>query len=141
MSGALRMTPCVPRRRDAIQRLDQSPGGPVSRKWKRARMTAGRSSGSSASSAARTAAENRVRRLHDDVDEERAAGQPDLVALPFQVGDGPRTSRAVLSRTPVRLLQHAVDRGLAQAGLHGDLADPEWVGGPSAALRPGLMGF
>ena len=44
---------------DPVEGADQLPDRPGSRKWKRERITAGRSDGSSASSAARTAVENR----------------------------------------------------------------------------------
>jgi hypothetical protein len=88
--------------------------------------------------------------LHDDVDEKRPAGEADLVALPFQVGDG----RAYLAGGAVAdaasAVEHTVDRRLAQAGLDRDLADTKRMGGhcaPEVArLRAGagdgfLMGF
>jgi hypothetical protein len=61
------------------------------------------------------------RGLHHDVDEERAAGEADLGALPVELGDrlldglggaGPHAAAAV---------EHAVDGGLADARLPGDL--------------------
>ena len=62
------------------------------------------------------------RGLHDDVDEERAAGEADLRALPVELvdrlvdglrGAGPHAAAAV---------EHAVDGGLAEARLPSDLA-------------------
>ena len=59
---------------------------------------------------------NRAGRLHHDVDEERAAGEPHLRALPLELVDRLLDlGRAVLARTPPRPLQHPVDRGLAEA--------------------------
>ncbi|HEX3308755.1 MAG TPA: hypothetical protein VHS32_21110, partial [Streptosporangiaceae bacterium] len=58
-SGALRITPREPRRAIASRIATMSPAWPVSRKSKRDRTTAGRSDGSSCSSAVLTAEENR----------------------------------------------------------------------------------
>ncbi len=60
--------------------------------------------------------------LHDDVDEERAAGEADLRALPVEVVDrlvdGLRGARP----HPAAAVEHPVDGRRADAGLAGDLA-------------------
>jgi hypothetical protein len=65
--------------------------------------------------------------LHDDVDHERPADEPDLGALPVQVGDGlvdlPRGALAHASPA----VQDPVDGGLAQSRLTCDLTDREGV--------------
>jgi hypothetical protein len=68
-------------------------------------------------------------RLHDDVDEKRAASQPDLVALAFQVGERGLDLADRAGADPAPAVEHPVDRGLGQARLNGDLADPERMRG------------
>jgi hypothetical protein len=61
--------------------------------------------------------------LHDDVDEESAAGEPQLAPLPVQVGDGlSHVAHGAGSHTRT-VVEHPVDGGLAQACLPSDLPD------------------
>jgi hypothetical protein len=68
-----------------------------------------------------------LRSLHDEVDHEGPAAEAELGLLPFEVGDGlvhlARRARAYARS----VVQSAVHRRLAQAGLRSDLADPERV--------------
>ena len=63
--------------------------------------------------------------LHDQVDEERAPPDPDLGPLALQVGDRLVHLGDGAGTDTGSLVQDTVDRGLAEAGLLGDLADPE----------------
>src|SRR5919202_4035100 len=64
------------------------------------------------------------RGLHDHVDDEGAAAEPQLSVLPVEVRDRwvPLTHCAGANAAPP--VEDAVDRRLAQAGLQGDLTDP-----------------
>jgi hypothetical protein len=72
----------------------------------------------------RTAAQNPLRRLHDDVDHEGTATEAHLGLLAVEVGDGllDLADRAGPDTAP--RVQHAVHCGGTQAGLGGDLSDP-----------------
>ena len=113
-SGAFRMTPWEPRDRTPSSVATRSSTAQVSRKWNRDRTAAGRSEGSSASRASRTAGEP-LRGLHHDVDHECAAGQPQLCALPVQVGDGLLHFSDGARTHPAAVVEHPVDGALAQA--------------------------
>ena len=105
--------------------LTVSSASPSSRRWKRERITAGRRAGSSDSSAVRTADENRSGASHDQVDDERPPPDPHLGPLALQVGDRLVHLGDGAGADTGPLVQDPVDRGLAEAGLLGDLADPE----------------
>ena len=62
------------------------------------------------------------RGLHDDVDEERAAGEADLGALPVELVDGLLDGLRGAGPHAAAAVEHAVDGGLAEARLPGDLA-------------------
>ena len=64
-----------------------------------------------------------LRGLHDHVDQVAPAVQPQLGALLVQVGDRLHDLGAGVLPHARPLVQHAVDGGLAQPGLLGDLAD------------------
>ena len=68
-----------------------------------------------------------LRGLHDDVDQVAPAVQPQLGALFVQVGDRLHDLGAGVLPNAGPLVEHAVDGGLAQPGLLGDLADFEAV--------------
>ena len=118
---------------DPVQSADQrrSTGRGSSSRWNRERTTAGRRRGSSASSAARTAAENRARRLHDEVDHEGPATEPQLGPLPVEVGDGLLDLADRALPDAAAAVQHPVDGGLAEAGL-----DRRSRGSGTGASRP-----
>lgn len=104
-SGALRITPCEPRLAILSRSFTSSGTGAVSRKWKRERTTAGCRDGSSASSASRTADENRcgvcmtmsIMKVRPPIRTWARCRSRSLIAW--------CTSRTVLSRTPPRLLR------------------------------------
>src|SRR5262249_19226364 len=68
-----------------------------------------------------------LRRLHHQVDEEGTPGQAELRALPVEVGD--RLVHLAFGTGPYVAppVEHPVDGGLAQPGLHGDLPNPVGV--------------
>ena len=118
-SGALSSTPCEPRRRDAgrASRPARRPA-PVSRRWNRARTTAGPQRRQLGLQRRADGGGEPLRGLHDDVDEERAAGR----AGP---GSRCRSSSAMACAhlggraraDAAAAVEHAVDRRLAEAGL------------------------
>ena len=61
--------------------------------------------------------------LHDEVDDEGAAVETKLAALPVEIGDRLCDVRCGAGPHAGSLVQHAVDGRLAQAGLAGDLTD------------------
>ncbi len=65
--------------------------------------------------------------LHHDVDHEGTADQPDLGALPVQVGDGLLDLPRGALPHPSPGVEHPVHRGLAQTCLTCDLTDRERV--------------
>ena len=62
-------------------------------------------------------------REHDEVDEEGAGAEPQLGALPAEVGDGAADLGHGARPHPGPFVQDAVDGGRAEPGLLGDLAD------------------
>jgi hypothetical protein len=62
------------------------------------------------------------RGLHDDVDEERAAGEAEVGALAVEVVDGLPDGLRGAGPHAAAAVEHAVDGGLADARLPGDLA-------------------
>ena len=127
---------------DPLQGGHHVGGVALLRRWNRARSTAGRSCGSSASSAARTASLNRRGASITRSTRKVCPASRTCSRLPVQVGDGlPHLGPGALpDARPV--VQHPIHRRLAQPGLLRDLPHPVRVPlvPPLPAVRP-LRGF
>lgn len=78
-----------------------------------------------------------IGRLHDDVHHKLAPRQSGLLALPLQFADGLPDALGGVPAHAAALVEHAIDRRLAQARLERDFLDEKRVSHDQAVL----MGF